>query len=562
MDASNGTKTKSGQIQKGVKPLSLNETKIGNDGPQENIDMELNQTSIEPKDQILELEITDLKKQESSGELYSAFTVGERLCIIIMTGLASFFSPLSGQIYFPAVPTIADYYHTSIGKINLTITTYMIFQGVAPMFYGAIGDQIGRRPAYIIAFTIYLCANIGLSLQKSYVALMVLRALQSCGSSGTIALGYGVISDISTPAQRGKYLGPVAAGILLAPAFGPTIGGLLAHFLSWRSIFWFLTITNGIFLVFYVLFVPETLRKVVGDGSIQPQNWWVMSPYQYWKIRNPANAGMTCKQIETKNPRLVLPNPLRTLSVLRERDALIIILYLALTSSGVMSMLASLPYLLGEVYSFNSLQIGLCYIPIGMSAAFAAFFNGKLMDYNYRRWAQKLGITVDRKKKVDLRYFPIEKARLEPLFFMIPISAFCLIGLGWALQAKCNLAVPLVILFISAYFFVSTSNSLSSLLIDLFPEKPAAASAANNLIRCTTAGGMTAAVNPMLHAMGWGWCFTFLGTVVLLGLVLLWCEFNWGMGWREKRYLRIQKRKADKAGKQIEENIIDGEEKA
>jgi multidrug resistance protein len=506
-----------------------------------------NETISKDENQKQNIQTTDLEKQETCDELYTAFTTRERLFIVVMTSLAAFFSPLSGQIYFPAVPTIADYYHTSIGKINLTITTYMIFQGIAPTFYGSVGDSIGRRPAYIIAFTIYLIANIGLATQTSYAALMVLRGLQSCGSSGTIALGYGVISDISTPAQRGRYLGPVAAGIMLAPAFGPTIGGLLAEFLGWRSIFWFLTIVSAVYLFFYILFVPETLRTVVGNGSIRPQSWWVMSPYQYWKIRRLAKTaqGIPTTDIAQK-PQFVLPNPFKTLAVLREKDALLIILFLALASAGTMTMLASLPYLLQTAYGFNSLKIGLCYIPVGISAAFAAVLNGKLMDYNYQRWAKKLGIKVDRKKKFDLRYFPIEKARLEPVFFMIPIIVIFIIGLGWTLQARANLAVVLVILFVSGFCLVSTSNTLSSLLVDLFPKTPAAASAANNLVRATTAGAMTAAINPMLHAMGWGWCFTFLGTIMLLGLSLLWCVTKWGMIWREERYIRIEKQKARK----------------
>jgi len=301
----------------------------------------------------------DLEKQETDGEIYSAFTFRERMFIIVMTSMAAFFSPLSGQIYFPAIPELANDYHTSIGKINLTITTYMIFQGLAPTIFGNLGDSTGRRPAYIIAFSIYSAANIGLATQHSYAALLALRCLQSAGSSGTIALGFGVISDISTPAQRGMYLGPVAAGIMLAPAFGPTIGGLLDDSLGWRSIFWFLTIVSGVYLSVYILFMPETLRKIVGDGSIRPQSWWVLSPYQYWRLKKTSDANST---VATQKSKLVFPNPMKSIRVLREKDALCIILELTMGSAGIMALLASLPPLLEEVYGFDSLQVGLCYM--------------------------------------------------------------------------------------------------------------------------------------------------------------------------------------------------------
>jgi multidrug resistance protein len=320
--------------------------------PKQSIDLTDNQEST-----------IDLEKQLSTA-LHTTFTLPQRLFIVTMTSLAAFFSPLSGQIYFPAIPDLARDYHTSVGRINLTITTYMILQGFAPTIMGNFGDTTGRRPAYIIAFTIYLASNIGLATQKSYAALLVLRCLQSAGSSGTVALGYGVISDICTPAERGKYLGPVASGIMLAPAFGPTIGGLLADSLGWRSIFWFLTIVSGVYLIVYTLFMPETARKVVGDGSIVPQNWWSLSPLQYWRAKKTGRMTQMVEKTESSNKKskFRFPNPMTSLSILREKDALAIISYVSLAMIGLMGLLASLPVLFQEVYGFNSLQIGFCYM--------------------------------------------------------------------------------------------------------------------------------------------------------------------------------------------------------
>lgn len=122
----------------------------------------------------------------------------------------------------------------------------MILQDLALTIMGSFGDSTGRRPAYILNFTIYFAANIGLATQNSYAALLVLRSLQSAGCSGTIALGNGVISDVCTLAERGKHLGPIAAGDMLALVFGPMIGGLLSQYLGWRAIFSFLITVNGV----------------------------------------------------------------------------------------------------------------------------------------------------------------------------------------------------------------------------------------------------------------------------------------------------------------------------
>ena len=110
----------------------------------------------------------------------------------------------------------------------------------------------------LVCFIIYIAANIGLALQNNYAALFVLRCLQSTGSSATIAMASAVVADVSTPADRGKYMGFTLAGSLLGPAIGPVLGGILAQFIGWRSIFWFLVIFAGAFMVIFGIFFPET----------------------------------------------------------------------------------------------------------------------------------------------------------------------------------------------------------------------------------------------------------------------------------------------------------------
>jgi Major Facilitator Superfamily len=147
-----------------------------------------------------------------TGPVYSAFSTWKKRYIVIMVTWAAFISPTSANIYFPALNPIQVDLNVSATLINLTLTSYMIFQGLAPMVFGDLADMAGRRPAYILAFTVYLGANIGLALQNSYAALFILRCMQSTGSSGAIALGYGVVADISTSSERGSYMGMVGAG--------------------------------------------------------------------------------------------------------------------------------------------------------------------------------------------------------------------------------------------------------------------------------------------------------------------------------------------------------------
>lgn len=149
------------------------------------------------------------------GPPYSIFTTAERRMTLVMAAFAAFISPLSSTIYLPALNTLASHYDVSNSLINLTVTSYLIFQGIGPTIFGNFADEAGRRPAYLTAFGIYLATNIALALQNSYAALIVLRMLQSTGASASTVICMGVIADMTTTEKRGIYLGLVVSGTML-----------------------------------------------------------------------------------------------------------------------------------------------------------------------------------------------------------------------------------------------------------------------------------------------------------------------------------------------------------
>jgi hypothetical protein len=144
---------------------------------------------------------------------YSAFTVPQKYWITFVIAFIAWFSTLSSFIYFPALSLIASDLHTSIEGVNLTVTSYLIASAVIPSIIAPVADLTGRRPIYMITFSIYFIANIGLALQKSLVGLILLRVMQSVGISGAFAITYGAIADIASPAERGSYVGVVALGL-------------------------------------------------------------------------------------------------------------------------------------------------------------------------------------------------------------------------------------------------------------------------------------------------------------------------------------------------------------
>ncbi|KAF3225007.1 hypothetical protein TWF191_005855 [Orbilia oligospora] len=131
---------------------------------------------------------------------YSIFDHRQRALIIFIISIAATFSGFASNIYFPALPTIAHDLNVSIELINLTVTSYLIFQGLAPSLWGPISDVKGRRVAYCFTFIVFLGACIGLAESKNYTTLIVLRCLQSTETLRSI-VGNGSLTPSSVIAR-------------------------------------------------------------------------------------------------------------------------------------------------------------------------------------------------------------------------------------------------------------------------------------------------------------------------------------------------------------------------
>jgi len=79
----------------------------------------------------------ELSRTVSSGPPYTIFSRRMKQFIVFMAMAAGFFSPFSANIYFPALDQIAADLHITNALVNLTLTTYMIFQGLAPSTYSS-----------------------------------------------------------------------------------------------------------------------------------------------------------------------------------------------------------------------------------------------------------------------------------------------------------------------------------------------------------------------------------------------------------------------------------------
>jgi MFS family permease len=358
-----------------------------------------------------------------------------------------------------------------------------------------------------------------------------------------VALANAVVADLVTSAERGSYVGYASIGALVGPAFGPVIGGLLCQYLGWRSVFWFLTIYAGILVIIFATILPETCRKVVGNGSIPPQKWNV-SLLVYINLRSQQKISSVDAQQQTLayKPRINLLNSVR---ILFDKESGLLLLYSGILFSGFYMIITGMPSLLQEHYDFNTLQIGLCYIPSGCGSLTAAVVIGRLQDWNFRRLAKKQGMVIDKKKQQDISSFPIELSRLQVTIPLVAIAGVVIIGFGWVMEYRTSLAGPLIFLFISTFCLSGAFNGLSTLIVDLNRASAGTATAAMNLARCLMGAGAVAVVIPMLEKIGIGWTSVVIAGAWTVFSPIMFLAIKFGPTWRDEKRIRREKRKME-----------------
>lgn len=446
------------------------------------------------------------------------------------------------------MPSIAKDLNVETSLINLSITTYQIFQGLAPSFIGSLSDVKGRRQAYVVTFSIYMIANLALALQNSYPALMVLRCLQSAGSSATIALSSATVSDLVTRAERGKWTGYATLGISLGPALGPVFGGLLNEYLGWHSIFWFLLVFSAVITAIMAMFLPETGRAVVGNGTVPPRKW-NRSVMQWWRLRagRPLNGGEYFEEdrstIQKPKKR---PSPLSSLRILAEKEGGITLGFGAIFFAGYFMVMTTLSEQLTTRFGFSSAVVGLCYLPLGFGSLISRWSAGRLFDLNFRRHARLLGLPLDLSRQQAIEVFPIERIRLEVCIPMVYISCGTVLAYAWTMETSSSLAGIEVVLFFMGLFFSGVQQGLNTLVVDTHADIPATATAANNLFRCLVSAGATAVAPFMINRIGIGFTGVFISGVWLCFSPCLWLVMLRGEKWRAAEKERQEKEEAEK----------------
>ena len=140
-----------------------------------------------------------------------------------------FLDLLGFGIILPLMPFYALHFGARPTEIGLLFAAFSIAQLVSAPLLGRLSDRIGRRPVLLISLLGASAAFVATGLSFSLYTFIAARAFAGL-FAGSIATAQAYVADVTTPAERTKYMGLVGASIGMGFVFGPWIGAELSRF--------------------------------------------------------------------------------------------------------------------------------------------------------------------------------------------------------------------------------------------------------------------------------------------------------------------------------------------
>jgi MFS transporter, DHA2 family, multidrug resistance protein len=155
------------------------------------------------------------------------------------------------------LPYIAGDLGVSVEKSSWILTCYLVSNAIILPITGWLSHTLGRKRYFLLSIFVFTLSSLLCGMSTSLNQLLFFRILQGLGGGGLLPLSQAILLEHFPNKKRSIGMGIYGMGVILAPIFGPMLGGWIADNYSWHWIF-LINIPVGIVSIFLVYtFIQE-----------------------------------------------------------------------------------------------------------------------------------------------------------------------------------------------------------------------------------------------------------------------------------------------------------------
>jgi DHA1 family bicyclomycin/chloramphenicol resistance-like MFS transporter len=179
--------------------------------------------------------------------------------VFILAMLTSI-TPLAIDAYLPSFPTIAQEYDTSIDRIEITLSIYLIGFALGQLLGGPLSDRYGRKRFIYGGLGVYILFSFLIAASHSVEMLWICRFFQALGGGFAVVNTNAIVRDCFHGKEGARVFSIISMIMMVAPMLAPAIGATLLKLSSWHTIFIFLGL-YALTLIYFITHLPETSPK-------------------------------------------------------------------------------------------------------------------------------------------------------------------------------------------------------------------------------------------------------------------------------------------------------------
>ncbi|MBS7841928.1 multidrug effflux MFS transporter [Pseudomonas fluorescens] len=162
------------------------------------------------------------------------------------------------DMHLPALPAMADYFHTRDSQLQLILTLYTLGSAISLLVSGPLTDRFGRRPVLLAGLFTYVVATVACALADSLGVLIIARLFQALGGCCTTVIGRVIVRDYFDRHEQARLLGLISMAMAVSPMAAPVLGSLLLPLVNWRGLFVLLGLIGAVLHLAVYRRLPET----------------------------------------------------------------------------------------------------------------------------------------------------------------------------------------------------------------------------------------------------------------------------------------------------------------